>query len=404
MSLSYEAIREALRNEELPAALVDLDAFDRNVDIHLELIRGRGTPLRPASKSIRVVALLRRVLDRGGDQFRGVLCFTVREAAFLATRGFDDLLVAYPEYQEQDLQLAARLTGDGHRIALTTDSIEGVERIGGAGQRAGVKLNVVLCVDMSLKLFGGRVHLGVRRSPIHSPEDVLRVAQTAGRTAGTTLVGLLGYEAQIAGLQDANPFDRWMNGPKSFVKQRSIREVRERRAAIVEHLRRNGIALTLVNGGGVGSLDSTTPDTGVTEITAGSGFYKPHLFDYYRAPHMARLEPAAFFALEVTRRPTMRMVTCLGGGYVASGPPGWDKIPRPWLPEGLSLSPDEACGEVQTPLKMPADLQLSLGDPVIFRHAKGGELMERFREVLLLQQGRVVDRVPTYRGEGQCFL
>jgi D-serine deaminase-like pyridoxal phosphate-dependent protein len=119
---------------------------------------------------------------------------------------------------------------------------------------------------------------------------------------------------------------------------------------------------------------------------------------------MARLEPAAFFALEVTRRPTARMVTCLGGGYVASGPPGWDKIPRPWLPAGLVLGADEACGEVQTPLSIPAGLQLSLGDPVIFRHAKGGELMERFHEVLLLQQGRIVDRVPTYRGDGQCFL
>jgi D-serine deaminase-like pyridoxal phosphate-dependent protein len=404
MGLSYEAIREALRGERLPAALVDLDAFDRNIDVHRELIHGRGTPLRPASKSIRVVSLLQRVLERGGDDFRGVLCFTVREAGFLASRGFSDFLVAYPEYGEPDLQLAARLTAEGHRIALTTDSVEGVERIATAAQRAGVRLNVVLCVDMSLKLFGGRVHLGVRRSPIHSPDDVLRVAQVVTKTQSLNLLGLLGYEAQIAGLQDANPFDRWMNGPKSLVKRRSIREVRERRAAIVEHLRRQGIPLTLVNGGGVGSLDSTTPDTGVTEITAGSGFYKPHLFDYYRAPHMARLEPAAFFALEVTRRPTARMVTCLGGGYVASGPPGWDKIPRPWLPAGLVLGADEACGEVQTPLSIPAGLQLSLGDPVIFRHAKGGELMERFHEVLLLQQGRIVDRVPTYRGDGQCFL
>ncbi len=110
------------------------------------------------------------------------------------------------------------------------------------------------------------------------------------------------------------------------------------------------------------------------------------------------------FALEVTRKPTPAMVTCLGGGYVASGSAGLDKVPRPYLPAGLTLLPDEMAGEVQTPLRLPVGLDLTLGEPVIFRHSKAGELAERFREYLLVRGAEVVARVPTYRGEEQCFL
>lgn len=404
MSLPYDEIREALKGERLPAAFVDLDALDRNLDTHLDILKGRGTPIRVASKSVRCVAVLKRLMKRGGTQLRGLMCFSVEEAAFLSTHGFDDLLVAYPPWQQSDLEIAARLSAEGKIISFAVDSAEAAVRAGAVGQRFGVQLKLVICVDMSLKALGGTVHLGVRRSPLHSKEDVLALATRIVATTGVELQGLLCYEAQIAGLQDANPYDRLMNPPKALVKQLSIREVQTRRMEIVDHLKRHDIALPVVNGGGTGSLDTTTTATGVTEITAGSGFYKPHLFDYYRAPHMQRLEPAAFFAIEVTRKPNADMVTCLGGGYVASGPPGWDKIPKPWLPSGLALTKDEGCGEVQTPFTVAPGTRIGLGDPVIMRHAKAGELMERFKELLFIQGGCIVERVPTYRGEGQCFF
>ncbi|MCO4774321.1 MAG: amino acid deaminase/aldolase, partial [Deltaproteobacteria bacterium] len=93
-----------------------------------------------------------------------------------------------------------------------------------------------------------------------------------------------------------------------------------------------------------------------------------------------------------------------GGGYVASGEAGPDKLPVPWLPEGLALLDLEGAGEVQTPLRVPAGVSLGIGDPVFLRHAKAGELAEHFTEYVLLRGESVVGRVPTYRGEGQCFL
>ena len=71
-----------------------------------------------------------------------------------------------------------------------------------------------------------------------------------------------------------------------------------------------------VNGGGTGSIVSTSADPSVTEIAAGSGLYSPALFDGYRS---IRPIPAAFFALPVVRRPRPGIVTALGGGWIASG-------------------------------------------------------------------------------------
>ena len=98
------------------------------------------------------------------------------------------------------------------------------------------------------------------------------------------------------------------------------------------------------------------------------------------------------------------MATLLGGGYIASGAPGWDREPEPWLPEGLKLDSQEGAGEVQTPVTGPGALGLRVGDQVYMRHAKAGELCERFDSLLLVRRGEVVDEVPTYRGEGRCFL
>lgn len=97
-------------------------------------------------------------------------------------------------------------------------------------------------------------------------------------------------------------------------------------------------------------------------------------------------------------------MTVLGGGYPASGSAGPDRSPVPYLPEGLRYDPQEGAGEVQTPLLGgPAD-DLRIGDKVWFRHAKAGEMCERFEALCLVEGDRVTATVPTYRGEGHTFL
>ena len=396
-------LRRAIEGELLPLVVVDLDAFDRNLDRMLALLRPRATWLRLASKSVRVPALLRRALTRGAPLTRGLMCFAVDEAELLAGLGFDDLLVAYPTLQARHLSTLARLTRQGKNVSLVVDSHNGIDALDRAGRSEGVRLKGVICTDMALTPFGGRVFLGVRRSPLRSAAQVLAFAREMKTREGIVVHGLLGYEAQVAGLGDDNRLAPAQNPAKRWIRRASARNAAARRGQMVEALR-DEFDLAFVNGGGTGSLDSTPEDRAVTEVTAGSGLFVPHLFDHFASAYMKSLEPACFFALEIVRRPSPQHVTCAGGGYVASGPAGIDKLPLPWWPAGLSLLPMEGAGEVQTPLRVPRGLELALGDAVLFRHAKAGEIMERTHEVLLVSGDRVVDRVPTYRGLGKSFL
>jgi len=400
-------MRHAIRDEALPCAVLDVAAFDRNCARIAAMARAHALPLRMATKSLRVPGLIDRLLKHGPN-FAGLLCFAVREAECLQGLGHDDLLVAYPPSlrsgRDQDLARAARLAKKGVKITLAVDSMLAIDRAAEEARAEKTSLSLVLDIDMSLEVARGHVHLGVRRSPLRSADDIVRLAKHIDATEGVSFEGLLCYEAQVAGLGDRNPFARMENRVKQFVREASIRDVSARRNAIVRALEEAGLAPRLVNGGGTGSLNTTTRASGVTEVSAGSGFYKPHLFDYFHDAHMRALEPSLFFALEVTRIPGPGWVTLNGGGYIASGAASADKLPLPWWPRGLSLEPQEGAGEVQTPLRVPSDVKLALGDAVFFRHAKAGELTERFENILVFEKGEIVERMPTYRGLGWTFF
>jgi D-serine deaminase-like pyridoxal phosphate-dependent protein len=159
----------------------------------------------------------------------------------------------------------------------------------------------------------------------------------------------------------------------------------------------------LFNGGGTGSIDAAAQDPSLSEVTAGSGFLASHLFAGARERYDGlSLRPALSFALQASRRPAPGMVTCLGGGVVASGEAGASRLPVPWLPAGLSLLAQEGAGEVQTPLRVPPGLDL-LGAKIFFRPAKAGEPLERFNELLLVRGEQLEERARTYRGLGFVF-
>lgn len=393
MRTDHGFYRETFADRALPLAFLDLNALDRNI----EAIRDRaaGVPVRVASKSVRCRWILEEVLAYEG--FEGLLCYSGHEAALLADHRFDDMLVAYPVTDRDELATVADTVADGADVTLTVDATEHVERVAEAARAAGTIVPVCIDLDVSTRHFG--IHFGVRRSPVRSPEAAVDLARTVSNTDGITLRGVMGYEGQIAGLPDRDPSNHAaVNATIRLLKRRSRPRVRERRVATVEALRDAGIDVPLVNGGGTGSLESTTDDPSVTEVTVGSGLYAPRLFDFYDD---FQHEPAAGYAVEVTRRPDPEIYTCRGGGYVASGPPGEDKIPAPYVPADAELLDTEAAGEVQTPVHCDEDLRL--GDPVVMRHAKAGELCRTFDELHLLREG-VVDVVPTYRGDGRWFL
>ncbi|MGH2954807.1 MAG: amino acid deaminase/aldolase [Solirubrobacterales bacterium] len=407
--IDREALRERydaiLAAATPPFAFVDLDALRRNGRRMLE--QAGGLPIRVASKSVRSVAVLRRILDLD-PRFRGVLAFTVPEALHLASQGFDDLVVAYPSVDRRAIGEVAALAASEPRRApvLMVDDRPHLDLIEGAIGGGPAQVRVCLDVDVGWWPLGGRIaRIGPKRSPVHDPARARRMAEEIEARPGTRLAGLMAYEGQIAGVGDRIPGKPLRSLAIRAMQAASLREIRDRLprivAAVREALATSGGELEFVNGGGTGSLARTAAGDAVTELAAGSGFYASALFDNYRS---LDLEPSAFFCLSVVRRPVGGVATLLGGGYPASGPVGDDRLPEPYLPGGLRFDRQEGAGEVQTPLLGAAAHRLRLGDRVYLRHAKAGELCERFDSLYLVEGERIVDQVPTYRGEGKAFL
>jgi D-serine deaminase-like pyridoxal phosphate-dependent protein len=383
---------------EPPFAIVDLAALRANA----AGLTGRaaGKPIRLASKSVRCRALLGQVLALDG--FHGILAFSLPEALWLADQGVsDDIVVAYPTTDRAALARLASYPAAARAITLMVDGPDHLDLIEKAAATMPGPAPVQVCIDIDTSYhgLGGLLRAGARRSPVRTPADAVALAQDIAARPGLRLTGLMAYEAQIAGVGD-QPAGRPLYGMAVRLMQgRSARELAVRRAAIVSAVR-EVTPLRFVNGGGTGSIGRTAAEPAVTEIGAGSGLYQPTLFDSYRA---FSGRPAALFALPVVRRPGRGVVTAFSGGFVASGPAQPSRLPRPFWPAGLRLDPQEGAGEVQTPLLGAAADGLRIGDRVWFRHAKAGELCERFNELHLLDGAAVTATVPTYRGEGQAF-
>ncbi|NUT38975.1 MAG: amino acid deaminase/aldolase [Thermoactinospora sp.] len=379
---------------EPPFAIVDLAALRANA---ADLVRrAAGKPIRVASKSIRSRAVLERVLATEG--FQGIMAFTLPEALWLVEQGFTDVLVAYPTVDRTALR---RLTEDpraAREIAITIDSAEHLDFLTELGLKH--EIRICLDIDAGFLAFGGRFRAGALRSPVRTPDEAADLAADIAKRPGLRLVGLLAYEAQIAGVGDNPQGNAAFTRVVRVMQARSQRELIMRRGRIVNAVR-HFADLEFVNGGGTGSVEKTVREKAVTEVAAGSGLFHPRLFDHYRS---FTGRPAALFALPVVRRPGPDCVTVLGGGYIASGSPGASRLPQPYLPAGLRFSPDEGAGEVQTPLIGQAAQDLAVGDRVWFRHAKSGELCERFDTLHLVDGEEIMERAPTYRGEGQTFL
>lgn len=391
----WPGLTAATAHLDTPVAALHLDALRHNT--HDMLARAAGTTIRVATKSIRVRSVIEAILALPG--FGGVLAYTLAEGLWLADT-VDDIVIGYPSTDRAALARLATSPELAAKVTLMVDSVAHLDFIDSVlppGSREKIRVCLELDAAWDAPLLG---RLGVLRSPVRTPAEAEALAAAIVSRPGFALVGLMAYEAQIAGLGD-RPAGRPVEGLLNrWMRRRSIPELAERRGAAVAAVAQVA-ELEFVNGGGTGSLESTHADASVTDVAAGSGFFGGHLFDNYASFHPA---PAAAFAVSVVRKPTPDTATLLGGGWIASGPPGRDRLPRLVWPDGLGLVPREMAGEVQTPVTGPAAAMLAVGDRVWLRHTKSGELSEHVTGFALVDGGRVVDVVPTYRGEGKAFL
>ncbi|MCT1576117.1 amino acid deaminase/aldolase [Oceanobacillus kimchii] len=392
--MDWKAIIKNVPLDAKPQLLLDQNALESNI-VNIEK-QANGKNIRLATKSIRSIPVLHKILS-SSSTFKGLMCFTASEALFLVKHGFDDVLIGYPTFDKKSLQEIATLNLQGNTITCMVDSKEHIELLTKVQKENGGQFYTCIEMDMSNNWAG--FHFGVRRSPLKSPKEVIHLAKFIDSQEGVFIKGLMGYEAQIAGVTDSNSEEKMRSNIIKRLKKKSIPTIAKRREQVHQLFQKNNMQIEFFNGGGTGSLQTTSQEKTVTEVTVGSGFFAPLLFDQYRD---FQYEPALFFSLPIVRQPKKHIYTCLGGGYIGSGSIGEEKQPQPVYPSDSTLISLEGVGEVQTPIQ--TKVNLSIGDSVIFRAAKAGEICERFSEILVIDNGKWRQTYPTYRGEGECFL
>ncbi|MEU0462600.1 amino acid deaminase/aldolase [Amycolatopsis sp. NPDC006131] len=394
MTTSATTYDTATKDLDPPLAVVDLAAFDANAADLVE--RAAGLPIRLVSKSVRCRYLIERALATPG--FAGLMCYSLAEALWHAGLGTsDDILVAYPTADFGALRALAADERARAAITIVVDSAEHLDLVDAALGHDHPEIRVCLELDASWRPLPF-LHVGTRRSPVFTAKQAAALARKIVARQGFRLTGVMAYEGQIAGLGDATG-SRLNDLAVRWMQRRSSAELSRRRTAAV-HAVREVADLEFVNGGGSGSIELTRADRVVTEVAAGSGLIGSTLFDGYARFHP---QPAVLFALPVVHKPARHIATLYSGGFVASGPASASRLPSPHLPAGLRLLPFEGAGEVQTPVTGKAARDLRVGDRVWMRHAKAGELAERFDAYHIVVDGRVERTVPTYRGEHQNF-
>lgn len=376
-----------------PFLFLDIQSVERNIE-NLQK-RSGNLKIRVASKSIRCTYVLDYLINHPSKIFEGIMCFYPDEALMLMEKGFKNLLIAYPYVREATLKnLISKIQDED--VYFMIDHEEQLKKLNELAIKFNKKLKICLDVDLSVRL--PVLYFGVYRSSINSLEKAKSLIDSLDKYSHLDLKSVMGYEAQFAGLGDNNPFQKLLNLPIKLLQKFTWSTIVKRRVTIVDYIKSKGIKLDFVNGGGTGSLHITKDDPSVTELAAGSGIYAPGLFDYYSS---FELKPAMGFALEVTRNPSEGVYTMAGGGYIASGALSGDKHPKPWNASEMKMIKDEGFGEVQTPFQALEKTQIS--DIKFFRHAKAGELCERFNNVWIIN-GSELKEYPTYRGEGFCFV
>ena len=398
----WKRLTEATKHLSAPVVALGVEALAHNA--HDILRRAKGKPVRVASKSIRVRSVLDAVLALPG--YRGVLAYTLAEALWLSET-IDDIVVAYPTADRAAIAALAADEQAATRIAVMIDSVDQLELIDSVAPPA-TRSPIRVCLDFdaswNTKLLGS---IGALRSPVHEPAELRRLAERVLQRRGFELVGIMSYEAQIAGVGDEPIGDPAKGLMMRTIQQKSAAELADRRAEAIGAVQALN-PLEFVNGGGTGSIERTIAEDAITEVAVGSGLFGPHLFDNYRWFTPA---PAVAFALDVVRRPNRDTATLLGGGWIASGVAGQDRLPQVVHPAGLSYAPREGAGEVQSPLIGKAARRLSVGDRVWLRHTKSGEIMEHTNEVVPVLVdapgdggSSSLETTLSYRGEGKCFL
>lgn len=240
---SAARVGESINQIDTPALIMDLDTFDKNNALLFASLRERGVRIRPHAKSHKCPEIAKRQIALGAI---GICCQKVSEAQAFADAGIQDILIANEVVGEKKIAALVALAKQA-TIAVCVDHVENAKALNAAASAAGVKLNVLIEIDV-----------GAKRCGIAPREPALALAKVISSLPALSLKGLQAY-----------------HGPAQH-----MRAVAERRAAIQsasdaaratrDLLRANGIDCETVTGAGTGSYLLEAASGVFNEVQPGS--------------------------------------------------------------------------------------------------------------------------------------
>ncbi|MBX3484184.1 alanine racemase [Phenylobacterium sp.] len=343
-----------------PAAVIDLDAFDRNVARMAGRAAQAGLALRPHAKSHKCAALVRRQLDAGAV---GVCCAKLAEAEALAAQGIGAILVTSPIAGAASAARAARLAADLPDFRIVVDHPDGAAELAAA---AATPVQVLIDVDV-----------GMGRTGVHDAAQAAEVARAVLARPNLRLLGVQGYGGAWQHMEGAN------------ARAEAVAQGMARLDAAIAAVREAGGEVDVVTGGGTGTFTADAAQGVLNEIQPGSyAFMDREYRDALKADPDGAYEQAAAIVSTVITANHPRWVTLDAGlkAFSTEGP-----MPAPLTPK-FARCAYRFFGDEQGLLMRP-DAPVARGERVAFAPGHIDPTLDRYDVFHLVQGDVLVDIV-----------
>ena len=352
---------------DTPALLLDLDAFEHNLNKMAQFFADKPASLRPHAKTHKCPEIARRQVQAGAI---GITCAKVGEAEVLVEAGIEDILIANQVVGEFKIARLTDLAAHAE-LMVAVDDPTNVTALSRACQAKGVSLRVLVEVD-----------IGMHRCGTQPGAPALGLAQQVANSPGLRLAGLMGYEGHLVSIVD--PEERRTRVLQALVPLQETRDL----------LEENGLPVEIVSGGGTGTYDVSGTYPPMTEIEAGSYV----LMDASYSAVRPEFETALTILSSVISRPTPERVVTDAGMKAISTDHG---LPVPIEIPGASIRRlSEEHGLLE--LADPGAVQLRPGDKVRLIPGHCCTSVNLYDHLHVIRDGTLVDIWPiAARGRAQ---
>jgi D-serine deaminase-like pyridoxal phosphate-dependent protein len=350
-----------------PAAVLDLDAFERNLAKMADRARAAGLALRPHAKSHKTSAIARRQLAAGAV---GICCAKLAEAEAMAAAGIGAVLVTSPIAGAAQAERAAALAQAIADFRIVVDHVDGARELAVAAQGS---IQVLIDVDP-----------GMGRTGVHDAAQAVELCRAIAAEPNLKLLGVQCYGGHWQHIEGAN------------ARAAAVADGMAYLSTVIAALRQAGADIAVVTGGGTGSFAADAAQGVLTEVQPGSyPFMDRDYRDALRDDPDGAFEQALVIAATVISANHPKWVTVDAGlkAFSTDGP-----LPLAVTPK-FAASDYRFFGDEHGRLMRPDGQPVARGERVDFVPPHVDPTLDRY-DVIHLVRGDVLVEIAPVEGRG----